>query len=56
MANGKVLTLYITMTDMMRAGHRMSVDDMDCDDNGIVGSRDYDNGEDQPLSPAIMAE
>ncbi|MEA3371776.1 MAG: hypothetical protein U9Q40_10590 [Campylobacterota bacterium] len=44
MTSGKVVTLYITMPDMMRAGHRMRVDDMDCDENGIMGSRDYENG------------
>ena len=49
MATGKVLNLYITMPDMMRAGHRMECDDFDCDDNGVIGSRDYDNGEDQPI-------
>ncbi|QSZ41051.1 hypothetical protein GJV85_02610 [Sulfurimonas aquatica] len=49
MTSGKVLTLYMTMPDMMRAGHRMRVEDFDCDENGIVGSRDYDNGDDKPL-------
>lgn len=43
MANGKVLALYMTMSDMMRAGHRMQCEDFDCDPTGIVGSRDYDN-------------
>ena len=49
MTSGKVLSLYMTMPDMMRAGHRMKVEDFDCDDNGIVGSRDYDNGVDKPI-------
>lgn len=49
MTSGKVLTLYMTMPDMMRSGHRMIVDDIECDDNGIVGSRDYDNGKEQML-------
>ena len=44
MTSGKVLSLYMIMPDMMRAGHRMIVDDMDCDENGIMGSRDYENG------------
>jgi len=44
MTNGKVLALYMTMPDMIRAGHRMRVEDMDCDENGIMGSRDYENG------------
>lgn len=43
MANGKVETLYITMPDMMRTGHRMRVDDMEFDENGIMGSRDHQN-------------
>lgn len=49
MTSGKVLSLYITMPDMMRSGHRMRCDDFDCDTNGIVGSRDYDNGSEQLL-------
>lgn len=44
MTNGKVLGLYMIMPDMIRAGHRMKVEDMDCDENGIMGSRDYENG------------
>jgi len=44
MTSGKVLSLYMTMPDMMRSGHRMRVEDMDLDDNGIMGSRDYENG------------
>ena len=46
MENGKVLNLYMTLPDMIRAGHRMQVDDFDCDASGIVGSRDYENGDD----------
>lgn len=49
MTSGKVLSLYMTMPDMMRSGHRMRCDDFDCDTNGIVGSRDYDNGTEQLL-------
>lgn len=49
MTSGKVLSLYMTMHDMMRSGHRMKCDDFDCDSSGIVGSRDYDNGKDQLL-------
>ena len=47
MASGKVLSLYMTMPDMMRSGHRMRVNDLDFDDNGIIGSRDYENGTEQ---------
>jgi len=49
MTSGKVLTLYMTMPDMMRSGHRMRVEDMDLDDNGIMGSRDYENGTERNL-------
>ncbi|MBT5935053.1 hypothetical protein [Sulfurimonas sp.] len=49
MTTGKVLTLYMTMPDMIRAGHRMSVEDMDCDEDGIMGSRDYENGSDHKM-------
>ncbi len=44
MTKGKVLSLYMTMPDMIRAGHRMKVEDIECDENGIIGSRDYENG------------
>ena len=49
MTSGKVLSLYMTMPDMMRSGHRMRVEDMDLDDNGIMGSRDYENGTERNL-------
>jgi len=49
MTNAKVLSLYVTMPDMMRSGHRMECDDFECDENGIVGSRDYGNEPQQPL-------
>ena len=49
MTSGKVLTLYMTMPDMIRVGHRMTVEDLDCDDNGIIGSRDYENGTDHKM-------
>lgn len=49
MANGKVETLYMTMPDMMRAGHRMRVDDMELDENGIMGSRDHENEQEHQM-------
>jgi len=49
MASGKVLSLYMTMPDMMRSGHRMNVEDMEIDENGIMGSRDYENGTERSL-------
>lgn len=47
--SGKVLSLYMTMPDLMRSGHRMKCEDFDCDPTGIVGSKEYDNGEEQLL-------
>jgi len=49
MTSGKVVTLYMTMPDMIRSGHRMRCDDIECDMNGIVGSRDYENGTDRKM-------
>jgi len=49
MATGKVIKLYMTMPDMVRVGHRMEVDDFDCDADGIIGSRDHDDGVDRPI-------
>ena len=49
MTNAKVITLYMTMPDMMRAGHRMRVEDIECDENGIMGSRDHENQKERPL-------
>lgn len=49
MTSGKVLSLYMTMPDMMRSGHRMRVEDIECDTNGIIGSRDYENGTERPM-------
>lgn len=42
MRSGKVLTLYMTMPDMMRSGHRMRCDDFECNPNGIVGDVNYE--------------
>ncbi|UPT78235.1 hypothetical protein MN086_03605 [Sulfurovum sp. XGS-02] len=49
MTSGKVLSLYMTMPDMMRSGHRMKVEDIECDANGIIGSRDYENDTERPM-------
>jgi MOSC domain-containing protein YiiM len=43
METGKVLTLYMTMPDMMRSGHRMKCDDFECDPGGIFGDKNYEN-------------
>jgi MOSC domain-containing protein YiiM len=42
MANGKVLTLYMTMPDMMRSGYRQTVDNFECNQGGIVGDKNYE--------------
>lgn len=44
MTSGKVLSLYMTMPDLMRAGHRMRCEDFECDPGGIVDDINYDNG------------
>jgi len=49
MQNGKVLKLYMTMPDMMRSGHRMEVDDFDCDPGGIIGDMNYENAPDDKV-------
>lgn len=49
MTSGKVLSLYMTMPDMIRAGHRMKVEDLELDENGIMGSRDYENGTERAM-------
>lgn len=45
MSTGKVLALYMTMPDMMRSGHRMDCEDIDCDPDGIVGDINYEMSE-----------
>ncbi len=48
--NGKVLALYMTMPDMViRSGHRMSCDDIDVDEGGIVGDMGYESSEDKVM-------
>lgn len=44
MGTGNVLSLYMTVPDMMRAGHRMQVDNFECDPGGIVDDVNYENG------------
>ena len=45
MSTGKVLMLYMTMSDLMRPGYRGECDSLDCDSDGIIGDINYDNGE-----------
>lgn len=45
METGKVLTLYMTMPDMMRAGHRMKCENFECDPNGIINDVNYEQDE-----------
>jgi len=49
MTNGKVLALYMTMPDMMRAGHRMTCDDIECDEDGVIGDMNYETSEDKVM-------
>jgi MOSC domain-containing protein YiiM len=50
MTNGKVLALYMTMPDMLiRSGHRMSCEDIDIDEAGIIGDIGYDSSEDKVI-------
>lgn len=49
MENGKVLKLYITMPDMMRSGHRMEVEDFDCDPGGIIGDLNHEQAPDEKV-------
>ena len=41
MVTGTVQTLYISMQDFLRPGHRMSVDYIECDLDGIVDDMNY---------------
>lgn len=43
MGTGKVLSLYMTMPDLMRSGHRTRCEDFECDPGGIVGDKDYES-------------
>ena len=49
METGKVLMLYMTMPDMMRSGHRMECDDIECDEDGIFGDVNYESGSEHVL-------
>jgi len=49
MSKGKVLDLYMTMPDMMRAGHRMRCEDFDCDPDGIIGDMNYERSEERVM-------
>lgn len=46
MSNGKVLALYMTMPAVMRSGHRMLCEDIECDPDGIIGDMNYDTSKD----------
>jgi hypothetical protein len=45
MESGKVLSLYMTIPDLMRSGHRMRCDDFECDPDGIIGDINYEKSE-----------
>ena len=42
METGKVLSLYMTMPDLMKKGHRMACEDFVCDPNGICEDINYE--------------
>ena len=42
MATGKVLTLYMTLPDMLRSGYRQTCDNFECDPLGIQGDINYE--------------
>lgn len=42
--SAKVLNLYMTMPDLMRSGHRMEVEDFECNAEGIQGDVNYGKG------------
>jgi MOSC domain-containing protein YiiM len=46
MTSGKVLALYMTMPDLMRSGHRMLCDDIECDPDGVIGDMNYESSQD----------
>jgi len=46
MKTGKVMALYMTMPDMMRSGHRMAVEDFECDPDGILEDMNYESSQD----------
>lgn len=49
MKSGKVLKLYMTMPDMIRSGHRMECDDIDCDEGGVIGDMNHGISEDKVI-------
>lgn len=49
MSNGKVLALYMTMPAMMRSGHRMAVEDFECDPEGIIGDMNHGTSEERVM-------
>jgi len=49
MKSGKVLTLYMTMPDMIRSGHRMICDDIDCDEGGVIGDINYESSKEHAI-------
>lgn len=42
MTNGKVMALYMTMPDLLRKGHRMRCNDIECDPDGVIGDMNYE--------------
>jgi MOSC domain-containing protein YiiM len=49
MTNGKVLALYMTIPDLMKAGHRMKCEDFECDPDGIIGDMKYETTQERVM-------
>ncbi|OYY57474.1 MAG: hypothetical protein B7Y52_00990 [Sulfurovum sp. 28-43-6] len=49
MNTGKVLALYMTIPDLMKAGHRMKCEDFECDPEGIIGDMKYETTQDRVM-------
>jgi len=49
MNTGKVLALYMTIPDLMKAGHRMKCEDFECDPEGIIGDMKYETTQERVM-------
>jgi len=49
MNKGKVLALYMTIPDLMKAGHRMKCEDFECDPDGIIGDMKYETTQERVM-------
>lgn len=49
MQDGKILKLYVTMPDLMRSGHRMECEDIECDEGGVIGDMNYESAQENVM-------